>query len=76
MQGWKVEYLVLEDYQPMERAHEEVVGKFNDPYGEVLVLLLNTKAVNPLLNLSEVNKLIIMDTQWDVHKDGQLIRTL
>ena len=63
--GWKVEYLKLENYKPGRKAHEEILKRFNDPYGNVLVLLLNFKSVNPLLSLTGANKLILMDSQWD-----------
>ena len=61
MQAKKISYLRLSKYIPGKNEHEAIVSKFNDHYGQNLVLFLDSKAANPGLNLTVANKILIID---------------
>ena len=50
--------------------------RFRDLYQGFLVLLLDTKAAGPGLDLSVANKLVFIDTGWDVRRDRMVVETI
>ena len=47
-----------------------------DAYSGYLVLLLNTKGLSYQLDLTKVNKLIILDQDWNENNDKMLLQTM
>lgn len=63
MQAKQIQYLRLAKYVPGKTEHETLVGKFNDIYGHNLVLLLDSKAASPGLNLTIADRLLFIDQE-------------